>query len=587
MQEKRCLELNELNTPINEPEDDQKINSNSLESNETLDEEKTKLISSKDKKSKEELVKFFNDINKNIISNENKNFDDIYREYLNINGFISNKEIKNCLHGKKCCLNFIFKGIFPFLVIINLIGIFQIISIMKILYSFIYNSGKCFLISSKSCRKEEEVYSFFNFFYKELLNEEVDYNLMFFFGFLGNILLGCIGFCFSSIIFGIINVAVFFMIYNFNFSGYNEKTKRYNIFQILYLLIMYILLLVGVGSSSLLSQQILIDTFYKYELIKNNNNNNANKKRKDLDFFFIVCLTTILGYFFKYLLNIWLGYLLNAYTNKKLFFLFCYVIYFVSISLSLLIYIISVFFFFDKIKKEQKSPKKVCKLFGYLIYYEDKHVEKDYTFKTFKCECCVLCCDTIDTCCNESICDLICCQSEAENEEEEKEEKIKCCFKSFCPCCPKEIKRDYYDEPKNVSLLYCYKETRRFKWFYDFINKKGQIELTRIMFNYFLLKLITIAFEKIYNEKQMELKKKETNIDNLLDLKRLLISSLAYIIIIFIFFYITISWGRFIKDSLKEIEQDEKKLEKDKDYGLNQEEYDKRKKNLKNEKMNC
>jgi hypothetical protein len=48
------------------------------------------------------------------------------------------------------------------------------------------------------------------------------------------------------------------------FSEYSEGFEKYSLFQILYLIIVYILLFVGVGSSALLSQQLLIDHYERY-----------------------------------------------------------------------------------------------------------------------------------------------------------------------------------------------------------------------------------------------------------------------------------------------------------------------------------
>ena len=77
------------------------------------------------------------------------------------------------------------------------------------------------------------------------------------------------------------------------------------------------------------------------------------------------------------------------------------------------------------------------------------------------------------------------------------------------------------------------------------MNNETQIYLTKLMSNYFLLQFITIAFERIYKDNIKKLQKEGNYINNLLDLKKILISSLIYLIIILLFFYMTISWGIF------------------------------------------
>ena len=68
------------------------------------------------------------------------------------------------------------------------------------------------------------------------------------------------------------------------------------------------------------------------------------------------------------------------------------------------------------------------------------------------------------------------------------------------------------------------------------MNNETQIYLTKIMRNYFLLQFTTIGFERIYKDNIKKLQKEGNFINNLLDLKRILISSLIYLIIIILFF---------------------------------------------------
>lgn len=548
---------------------------------------------SEEMQEKKRLTKFLDDINDNIKDNknENNNIEKIYEEYLK-KEFITKKKIKK---KSKCFLDFMFYILCPTFATINLIGIFQIISVMKIELKFLKHSTTC-LFKYITWNKCEDIkpFNFFNYFFIETLKEPIDYNLMMIMGILGNILLGLIGFTWSSLIFGGINVGASFMIYNFNFNGYDENKNTYNILQIGYILLCFILLSIGVGGSALLSQQILLDSFSKYQNYKpeENENNNINlndsKEIKDkkytrgLTFFFIVCLTTILGYYGKYIINIFLAKILNEdnYNRKRQFFFWNIILYISYIGISLFTYFIFRFTFFKDTDNENKENSKqisVYQICGYLIYSETKNNENK-TSSTPTCEWYRLFCKTIYDCCNQSICNIICRQTKGN-------EKYHCCF-SFCYecnccfcCCPctnckkkcckcceccecctcsqcctmgcLEIGNDDFDQPSKVSICYCYKQKRKYKWINMFINNETQIQLTKIMFNYCLLQCITIAFERIYNNNiQKLIERGEVNfINNILNMKRVLLSNILYALIIILFFYITISWGKSLSDS--------------------------------------
>ena len=90
------------------------------------------------------------------------------------------------------------------------------------------------------------------------------------------------------------------------------------------------------------------------------------------------------------------------------------------------------------------------------------------------------------------------------------------------------------------------------------------------MFDYYILQFTTIAFEKIYKENQQKLIKEGNFIDNILNFKRFGIFFLIYLTTIIIFFYITISWGKYIENPLESIESggDKQNIVMD-DNGLN------------------
>ena len=112
--------------------------------------------------------------------------------------------------------------------------------------------------------------------------ESFDFNLMMLMAFLGDILLKSRGFRVSVSVFAVFNIISMFLILNFSFDDYNHDYNTYSLFQFIYLLICWILLFVGVGASALLSQQIIIDSNYKYEkyIVKLNEESEKEWKRR-------------------------------------------------------------------------------------------------------------------------------------------------------------------------------------------------------------------------------------------------------------------------------------------------------------------
>ena len=158
----------------------------------------------------------------------------------------------------------IFSIFLPLFTAINLIGIFQIMSVMNALYEVLKRSIVCYLDwEDKEDKSYYDFYNFYSYYFKESLNEGIEFDLIETMGFLGTIFFKFYGFRVTSIIFMILNCISLFLIMNF-FSQYNDTFEKYRIFQILYLFFCYLLLFVGVGSSALLSQQLLIDNYERY-----------------------------------------------------------------------------------------------------------------------------------------------------------------------------------------------------------------------------------------------------------------------------------------------------------------------------------
>ena len=269
-----------------------------------------------------------------------------------------------------CGLWILFSFLLPFLTSINLIGIFQIISVMNAFSKALKSAIWCYFDwEDKEDKSSYDFYNFYSFYFKESKNEEIDFDLIETMSFLGMILYEFYGFSISSVLFMIPNGLSLFLIYMF-FSGYDDASEKYTFLQILYLCICYVLLFIGVGSSALLSQQILTDNLKNYMLFLKQISNKENNEENENNYFIFIFGTLIVGTLVKYISDIIISYKkysfdlkynitdLYDYNNKitnnnstdneinniifdndqYLFFFFIIGIYGVSIFLSLLLY---------------------------------------------------------------------------------------------------------------------------------------------------------------------------------------------------------------------------------------------------------
>ena len=223
------------------------------------------LISEEEKKIKEKnkLADILLSLNKDLTKDENQTIIDVYKDYYNADE-ITMRELKNGLND--CLLCFMFYFIIPLSSMIYLLGVFEIKSIMNAILVVMKNSmAKYFnknLFSKDVTLDFNEDYNFYNILLTNSINISPDFNLIMIMDFLGCILLKAKGFKISAFIFLLVNSISIFFIYFFDFNDYNDDNV-YSLNKLLYLLLFFISLFVGVGSSALLSQYILIDSFLK------------------------------------------------------------------------------------------------------------------------------------------------------------------------------------------------------------------------------------------------------------------------------------------------------------------------------------
>ena len=728
-------------------------NSKTNENQEEEDDETKKLIEKEEKEEKKRLVDIIDRLKEDLDSEEYQSLGQIYEQYLN-NEDMTKRKIKPGTTRKSLCAMFYFVS--PLFCIINLMGVFQSISMLKIISEILKNALKNYFkslmndtekITKFSLNDYIKQYEYYSMFNNNTKKEAFDFNLTMVMACIGDAFLKAKGFRISYSVLSIINIAAIILILNFSFEEYDRDDNTFTIFKMLFMLLIWLLLFIGVGGSALLSQQIIIDSNYKYDEyikilneeskkklqqkkdkmkqsrqekgkykekktsdfsnelkdvkdigldqeendqiksdfqikiddqikidaqeekeIKNNeqnkfsvnpeisleydvekkikkqrsqeinikeiaedfdiirkNSENLNKtqtltdtnilsKKKEINkkfhkkksikkeneekknknkfnSFFMICITTILGYFLKYIVNI---SLIGANTkndkymedianitdhnnkdgkkcnktdydcvekiyndhnltitnsmlfedliryiskedikNKPLFYIIAG-IYIGSSIFSIILYSVFVCIF-TKNKKEKNikgDTYSVCEICGYTMYSEDIILNKPPC-----CECCqLLCCGTCQNCLNMIIGSVLCCLNEKEKNE------INIC--GCCKCCDRE-KIDY---KKNKEFFcYCYQAKRQQNWFNKFLTSDTQKKIFPYMLEYFYLQFLTIAFEyqnnqflgdDSFSKKNIE-KEKELYIIDLDDLN----SFGIFIVTFFLFFYSTLSFN--------------------------------------------
>ena len=233
-------------------------------------------------------MKIFKRLEEDLESEEFETLNNIYSQYINSED-ITKRNIKP--NTKKCSLLFMLYFILPVFGIINLIAIFEGIAIMNSIFQVFKNSIVTYFKSLKKDNTEitpfsledfNNNYNFYNIFFESTKKEIFDFNLMMFTGFLGDLLFRSRGFIVSTCAFGVVNAISIFLIISFSFYDYHSKDNTYPFFRISYLFICWLILLIGVGASSLFSQQIIIDINAKYNEyiieLKEKQKENENKK---------------------------------------------------------------------------------------------------------------------------------------------------------------------------------------------------------------------------------------------------------------------------------------------------------------------
>ena len=131
-------------------------------------------------------------------------------------------------------------------------------------------------------------YNFYTHLFTEISNNEVDFDLIMFWDFVGLILYKNYGFKCTSIVSLLFISVILILIRFFDFLDIDNNTHKYSFFQILFLAILYLFLWIAVGSTSLLSLQkytdyleILLKYLYKEKEKKQNQSKEEENKIKN------------------------------------------------------------------------------------------------------------------------------------------------------------------------------------------------------------------------------------------------------------------------------------------------------------------
>ena len=462
--------------------------------------------------------------------------------------------------------------------------------------SNIYFFKKYFLSKEIKLNFKED-YNFYNILLTQSINISPDFNLIMLMDFLGRILLKSYGFRISSIIFLIINTISLFLIYFIDFNDYDEE-NLYSFNKIIYIFICYLLLFIGVGSSALLSQQILIDSYlklkyylnsknskkiynnsnvsqelnnkntdnniarindikqnvarisYRNSVIKSNNqeyykNILENGEKKKFDYFFIVCINTFIAYFIKYILSLFIYKKKMSYDNLEI------QKYNKTIIDNITMY--------ESIYKHDKSlffPYIIIIyiasiLLSILLYWiftcifkenkkDNKKENQNYTvcnifgFTIYKLKK-----NNKKSVCCEHL-RLFCKSYKNCCDEVIFDIKDKTDEKSLC-CC----KYDSVDYEKDSEFFcYCYKKKRQCKWFNEYITSDAQKKLVPKLIGYFFLQLCSIYSIIRFDKNNKEKNNYNNNYNELVIMFIILISSFAF------YLFFTLFFGRHINNKI-------------------------------------
>ena len=462
-----------------------------------------------------------------------------------------------------------------FYILIFYIGAFSIsatffaFSIQNSLLDLLKTSVKIYLGYNNENNTDYRPLKFHEYYYNQTYSEALNLNINLFsiLNTIGNIPLKAWGFSISYFFFSCFSAISFLMLY---YIGNDEKellNPKISTYDLLYTLLAYIFLFFGSGCSSLMSQQIIIEYYFKFQkALKQNKNkimgeqnketdilinfenenqsiiNSLNVKLNEKDFekkeenpinimfiFLFFGFLNVFGFYFSYgnkIMSIEREF--NQYTGNKNEYYFSQDI-FIIIILIIDTIIFNIIFIAAFTKNACRCNRKnknlenedqydVYKICGYTVYSETIKNNNNQNNN-----CCKVTCKCIKNCCDNSICSIF----------ESDEKKCECC----CYCCFDFSENDF--ESDEVSFCYIYRTERKCYWINEFFSDKIQKEMVPYVFIYFILKLTTIDLNEQYKN---NIKVFDNNIDRNYWFEILRIMAI-YVWFFIAFIYITYSFS--------------------------------------------
>ena len=515
-----------------------------------VDEESIYLIEEKEREEKDNtkrLEKILERLHSILTTSKRKSYDEIYKKYYFPEDDILKREmIQNITKFKKV----VFYLLIFFIGISSISVTFSSFSIQNSLYDLLKTSVKIYFEYNNENNTDYRPLKFHEYYYNQTYSEALNLNINLFsiFNIIGNIPLKAWGFTISYFFFSCFSIISFLMLSYIENDEKEMLNPKISTFDLLYILFAYIFLLLGSGSSSLMSQQIIIEYYFKFQkALKQNKNKNMGEKNKEtnilndsfnenqskinslneklnendfekkegnpmnvMSIFLFFGFLTVFGFYFSYYNKImFIESILNLYTGNKNEYYF-YQEIFVIINFIFTTIIFNIIFIavytknfcqcnWENKKLENEDQYDVYKICGYTVYSET--IKNNKNQKNNCCEsinkCIKLTCKCIKNCCDNSICNIFGIFKSGEK-------RCQCC----CCCCCDFSENDF--ESDEVSFCYIYRTERKCYWINEFFSDKIQKEMVPFVFIYFILKLTTIDLNEQYKN---NIKVFDNNID--------------------------------------------------------------------------
>lgn len=244
-------------------------NNKKFENNVPIEEEideKQSLIKKKKKIEKNRLLEIFDRLITELKEDNNDTISEAY--YLKEEEY--NRTIKKDINKCSFFFIFMFSIVFLLFAIFYLIGFFILAPISNLILNLLFSSLKCRL--DISCDKQEfnKQKNFFNYLLSESRKVTIDVDLITFWSFIGLNILETCRFRKTCSLFLILNIIMLCFIYIFDFRISDEN---YGIVRIILLGLLYLLICLILGSSSLISQKTVIDIYSNLGLTLENFSN--------------------------------------------------------------------------------------------------------------------------------------------------------------------------------------------------------------------------------------------------------------------------------------------------------------------------